>query len=113
MFFRAKKSGAYQYLQVVQNQRIDGKVRQRVIATIGRLDVLKESGQLDALLSSGARFAQHVSIVDAHRRGALPPAQTIRIGPPVVFERLWRELGIPEILQELCKTSAVCSERDG
>jgi hypothetical protein len=41
MFARIKKSGKYQYVQVVHNERIDGKVRQRVIATLGRLDVLK------------------------------------------------------------------------
>ena len=38
MFVRTKKSGAYQYLQIVENERIDGKVRQRVIVTLGRLD---------------------------------------------------------------------------
>ena len=101
MFFRAKKSGAYQYLQVVENQRINGKVRQRVIATVGRVDLLAASGELDGLLSSGARFAQNVSILDAHRRGALPPAKTIKVGPVWVFERLWKQLGIPEILEQL------------
>ena len=44
MFARIKKSGKYQYVQVVHNERINGKVRQRVIATLGRLDVLKETG---------------------------------------------------------------------
>ena len=38
MFVRSKKSGTYEYLQIVENQRIDGQVRQRVIATLGRLD---------------------------------------------------------------------------
>ena len=36
MFARVKKSGNYQYVQVVHNERIDGRVRQRVIATLGR-----------------------------------------------------------------------------
>lgn len=31
MFVRAKKSGRYEYLPVVQNERVDGRVRQRVI----------------------------------------------------------------------------------
>ena len=39
MFVRAKKSGAYQYLQLVRSERVDGHVRQQVIATLGRLDV--------------------------------------------------------------------------
>ena len=40
VFARVKKSGPYQYVQVVHNERIEGRVRQRVIATFGRLDVL-------------------------------------------------------------------------
>lgn len=101
MFVRAKKSGAYEYLQVVESQRIDGKVRQHVIATLGRLDVLQATGKIDAVLSSCARFAEKVSVLDAHKRGKLPPAETIKIGPPLVFERLWRQLGIPEVIRRL------------
>ena len=101
MFVRSKKSGAYEYLQIVENQRIDGQVRQRVIATLGRLDVLQASGKIDALLSSCARFAEKVSVLDAHKRGQLPPAETIKMGPPKVFGRLWEQLGIKKIIKEL------------
>ena len=62
MFVRAKKSGRYEYLQVVQNERVDGRVRQRVIATLGRVDQLQEEGHIDALLSSCSRFAQNVAV---------------------------------------------------
>jgi hypothetical protein len=101
MFVRAKKSGAYEYLQVVENERLDGRVRQRVVATLGRLDVLQATGRIDALLLSCSRFAEKVSVLDAHRRGQLPPAETVKIGPPLVFGRLWRQLGIPEVLDGL------------
>ena len=101
MFVRAKKSGAYEYLQVVESQRVGGHVRQRVIATLGRLDILRATGKIDAMLSSCARFAETVSVLDAHKRGKLPPAETIKIGPPLVFERLWRQLGIPEVIRGL------------
>lgn len=101
MFVRAKKSGAYQYLQLVRNERVDGKVRQQVVATLGRLDVLQESGQIDALIASCGRFAQHTAVLDAHRQGKTEAVATIKIGPPLVFERIWNELGFPEILREL------------
>jgi transposase len=101
MFVRAKKSGSYEYLQVVQNQRIDGRVRQQIIATLGRLDVLRAQGRLEGLLRSCARFAQNVSVLDAYQRQTLPAAETVKIGPPLVFERLWRQLGLPAILEEL------------
>jgi len=38
MFARVKKSGQYQYLQIVQNRREGAKTIQRVVATIGRMD---------------------------------------------------------------------------
>jgi len=101
MFVRGKKSGRYEYLQVVRSVRVDGEVRQEVIATLGRLDVLRRTGALDALLSSCARFADRVAVLDAVRAGRLAPAEALRTGPGLVFERLWREAGMPEILRGL------------
>ena len=101
MFVRAKKSGAYQYLQLVHNERVDGKVRQQVLATLGRLDVLQETGQIDALIASCGRFAEHTAVLDAHREGKTAATKTIRIGPSLVFERLWNQLGLPKIVQEV------------
>jgi len=60
MYIRIKKSGSknrpYQYLQIVESFR-DGKtVRQRVIATLGRLDQLRAEGRIEALIGSLSRF---------------------------------------------------------
>jgi hypothetical protein len=101
MFVRIKKSGAYHYLQIVHNQRVDGRVQQHVIATLGRLDVLQKTGHLDALLASCARFAEHTAVLTAHRQGRIPPAEKVRIGPVLVFERLWHQLGLPKIFKWL------------
>lgn len=103
MFVRTKKSGAYEYLQLVHNERVDGRVRQQVIATLGRLDVLQNTGKIDALVASCARFAERTAVVEAHHRGKTEVTETIKIGPALVFERLWRELGMPEILATLLK----------
>ena len=101
MFVRSKRSGQYEYLQVVHNERHDGRVQQRVVATLGRLDVLRESGQLDALLASCARFAEHSAVLSAQRQGRVSAAGKVRIGPPLVFQRLWEELGLPKVLGRL------------
>ncbi len=99
MFVRRKKSGTYEYLQIVHNERIGGRVKQRVIATLGRFGVLRKTGQLDALLASCARFAEHTAVLTAHRQGRIAPARQVRIGPGLVFERLWQQLGLPKIFQ--------------
>jgi Transposase DDE domain len=101
MFFRTKTSGPRSYLQIVENRWEDGRPRQRVIATLGRLDQLQQSGQLDALLASGARLAQSVLLLSAHAKGQLPTVTTRRIGPALIFERLWRETGCQHVIERL------------
>ena len=101
MFFRTKKSGTRSYLQIVENRWEDGRPRQRVIATLGRLDQLQESGQLDALLVSGARLAQSVLLLSAHAKGHVPTITTRRIGPALIFERLWNQTGCRPVVEQL------------
>src|SRR5262250_3390802 len=93
MFFRVKPSGPRRYLQLVENFWDGGRTKQRVLATLGRLDHLQASGQLDALLASGARFAQQALLLSAQANGQLPTVTTRRIGPPLIFERLWQQTG--------------------
>jgi transposase len=101
MFFRQKRSGDYVYLQIVENRWEKGRSKQRVIATVGRLDQLQQSGQLDGLLQSGAKFAEAVMVLSAHRRGDVPAIRHRRIGPALVFGRLWNELQIPQVIERL------------
>ena len=61
MYFRKKTSGGRAYLQIVESRREGAAVRQQVIATLGRVEDLRESGQLERLLRSGARFAAKLS----------------------------------------------------
>jgi hypothetical protein len=101
MFFRTKASGSRSYLQIVENRWEDGRTRQRVIATLGRLDHLQQSGQLDALLVSGARLAQSVLLLSAHAQGQLPTIATRHIGPALIFERLWQQTGCQHVIEQL------------
>jgi hypothetical protein len=101
MFFRTKTSGPRTYLQIVENRWESGRPRQRVIATLGRLDQLQQTGQLDALLVSGARLAQSVLLLSAYAKGQLPTITTRRIGPALIFQRLWQQTGCHRIIERL------------
>ena len=101
MFFRTKKSGPRTYLQLVENRWEDGCSRQHVLATLGRLDQLQASGQLDALLVSGARFAQSLVLLSAQAEGRVPVLTTRSLGPGLLFERLWRQTGCQAVLEQL------------
>ena len=100
MFFRVKHSGSYGYLQIVESFREQGKVRQRVLSALGRLDALQASGQLDALLRSGLRFCQRLAVIDAHAAGQTEAVQVQRVGPDLVFGRLWEDLGVARVIKE-------------
>jgi len=108
MFFRVKKSGARAYVQVVENNRVRGAVRQTVIANLGRADELMSSGALASLLASGARFTDQVLLINALNEDGDESlsVSTKRIGGPLLFGRIWERLGISDALQELLKNRA-------
>ena len=76
----------YEYVQLVEGRRVDGKVRQRVVATLGRLDQLKASGELDRLAGS---FARLDPLAVGTRR---------EVGPLLLVREYVRRLGIADIV---------------
>jgi hypothetical protein len=94
MFFRVKSAGSYQYLQIVHSVREGEKVRQQVFGTLGRLDELKASGRLEALIRSGLRHCEKFALIDAYATGETQAVTVQRIGPDLVFGRLWKECGL-------------------
>lgn len=99
MFARVKKSGRNDYLQIVENQRVQGKVRQRVIATIGRLDELQSKGGVESLIRSLSRFSEKTLLILSGKVDVT--AHSVSIGPAIIFDRLWKELGLPEIIHRM------------
>jgi transposase len=99
MFARIKKSGKYEYLQVVENRREGPKVNQRVISTLGRLDQMHAKGEVETLVRSLARFSEQALLILSGRSDI--SAESTKIGPALIFERLWKDLGISKVLQGL------------
>src|ERR1035438_2264980 len=99
MFARIKKSGSYQYLQLVDNRWEKGKTLQRVIATLGRLDKMTEKGEVESLIRSLSRFSEKTLLILSDRSNVSASAK--KIGPALIFERLWKELGIGAIVASL------------
>jgi transposase len=103
MFARVKKSGPYEYLQIVENRREGKKTIQRVIATIGRMDQMQTKGEVENLMRSLSRFSEKVLLVLSSRGNADVRAAAKKIGPAIIFERLWQELSIDTIIRRLLK----------
>jgi transposase len=79
---------SYVYLRLVEAYREGGRVRHRVIANLGREDVLKASGQLDQLAASFARLDP-------------PPWGTRReVGSMLLVRHYLQRLGLVKIVDE-------------
>lgn len=101
MFFRKKRTGKYEYLQIVESYRDEkGKARQRVLLTLGNMDDLAAKGQLESLLESGAKFCDKLAVLSAHRAGRSKPVRCIHPGPAMIFGRLWSELGVDRAIKK-------------
>ena len=106
MFLRSKTSGNHTYIQLVESSRDGDKVRQRVLASLGRLDQLQSSGSLDRLLLSAARFSEHAAVLAARDPALAAGARSSVLGPALVFEPLWQLTGCRQALR-----SALASRR--
>jgi len=99
MFARVKKSGKYQYLQIVENSKVRGNVKQRVIATIGRMDQLQAKDRVETLIRSLSRFSEKTLLILSGQSDI--SADAVKIGPSLIFERLWEETGIKKAIKHL------------
>ena len=99
MFARIKKSGKYQYLQIVENRKENGKVKQRVISTIGRMDQLQPKGRIETLIRSLSRFSERTLMILNGQSDV--SAEARKTGPSLIFERLWKETGIRDAIRDV------------
>jgi transposase len=93
MYPRVKKvrrgDQVHQYVQLVEGRREGGKVRQRVVATLGRLDELKASGQLERWAGAFARLDPP------------PPGTRRQVGPLLLVAHYLDRLGLTEVIDEI------------
>jgi hypothetical protein len=107
MFVRVKTLQAnqrtYQYLHIVENRWENGRVRQRIVGSLGRLDQLLASGDLRQVIEGLVAQCPQVRLLEAQQQGALAVESDRVWGPVLVFERLWQELGLEELFRELAR----------
>jgi hypothetical protein len=101
MFVRDKRIGRYTYVYLVENVRQGGRTKQRIIANLGRKEMVLAHGDLDRLARSVARLAQRSIVLSVDQGEAPPNAVCRRIGPALLFERLWQEVGCRAVLTAL------------
>ena len=99
MFVRLKKTGNYNYLQIVQTYREGKKVKQRVISTLGRLEELQAKGDIESIIGSLSNYSHEVLMCLTGKGD--PKGESFIIGPVLVFERLWKDSGLHSVINQL------------
>ena len=104
MFVRTKvlrqNHKEYRYLQIVHNRRVNGRVKQKVLFTLGREEDV-DPAQVDGILKALASYAEHAqvlsSIEDLHLHNAR------NWGDLWVLTRLWEEVGFPQLFARILR----------
>lgn len=99
MFVRIKTTGKNQYLQIVENHREGTKVKQHILGTLGRVDQIVGTREIDGLIAKLSRYTQEALMVITGQSEI--QAYSSSIGGALIFERLWNELHIPSIIHQL------------
>src|SRR5713101_6658091 len=91
---RGSTGVTHEYLRLIESYWEDGQAKQRIVANLGRKDLL--APHLDALVRvlGGARAATAPTL----QAEAVQAEQAACWGPMLVARTLWRELGLEAIL---------------
>jgi transposase len=91
------------YLLLVENHRVDGKVKQETKLNLGPLDKVIESGVMNQILLSGEKFSDKILCLTESKADQLEPLYHYLIGPSLVFGKIWKELQIDKIITRAIK----------
>ncbi len=101
MFLRHKRIGKYTYVYLVESVYENGRTRQHIIRNLGRREDVEAGGDLERLAASAGRLSRKALVLSAAAKGTAPVLDCRRIGPGLIFERLWRESGCRAVIEEL------------
>ena len=94
---RNKDGTSRSYLHLLRSRRVNGKTRQELVCTLGRLDILQSEGGLDRLIEGLTRYSEKQWV----QMQALEGGWQKIYGPVLVFRRLWEQLGLDKLLSDL------------
>ena len=100
MFLRVNRNArGTEYLQIVRSYRDSGKVKQQILFTLGRLDLLQASGELDGLVKALARFTVKQQLIDLSKDVSV--SQVYHLGAAHVVNKMLERLGLKRMLERL------------
>ena len=103
MFIRTKKyknndGTEREYLHLVENKKVDGKVIQHNLYNFGRKGNVATHSLIDKIVESLLPFSSKYSLLNVEQD--LDAKSSLELGPVTVFDRLWRETGLKSIIDK-------------
>ncbi|MCF6268161.1 MAG: IS1634 family transposase [Melioribacteraceae bacterium] len=106
MFLKTTISQGHKYLQIIQSYRKEGKVRHKVIANLGRADVLAEKG-LENIIASLQKFVK-ISPNNNSLRDISKMKEKARVNYGyLAYKYLWNKCSITSLLESFLKNRKV------
>lgn len=104
---RRRKHGdrVYEYVDIVENQKVEGKVRHTRLGTLGRRDQLPPQ-KIDRLIEHLRKLASPQGL-HGIRLGELVVQAVREYGPVLAARQLWQELGLDKLLSSLPQSTGV------
>jgi transposase len=97
MFLKKTKSKNHTYLQLVESYRDDsGNVRHRVVAKLGRLDILLQSSSLESIGNKLLELSNSPLV----NLNEVEEIDRLCYGH-IVYEKLWNKIGVSRIINQL------------
>lgn len=106
MFTRIKKvktssGNIREYLLVVENKRINGKVRQKIVANLGRLELFRDTNVADVLIERLKEYAHTSRLMDMAKTSC---DWSKEYGIILIFRKLWEIVGLDNLLKKHLKS---------
>lgn len=93
-----KDGSKREYFQLAESVRINGKPRNRVICTLGRVDDPETQEKIEKMAQSLLKVCDNLKLLDLSEN--LKAEYSKEYGPFLVFQRLFFELGFDRIFKE-------------
>lgn len=111
LFFRLKRTRGVDYLQLVANDRRGAQVRQRVLASLGRLDEIRMDGSLDRLVGAGAALSGRALFLAPPAYDATPELVRDESLAAMLLDMLAQNGPCADILSTFCAPDPVALRR--
>ena len=101
--FKNKDGSKRDYLLLVANKKIAGKVKQLTLANFGRLEQGNEF--IPQVAEKLSEYTDKLKVVDLSKN--LKSAWSKEYGPVLIFKKIWEDLGLPGFLERYLKKKKI------